>query len=211
MRIFALVLGCALAAGAASNDSFLIRDADVYPVTGPELKGVSLLVLDGKIAGIGAKIAAPKGVRVIEGKGLRVYPGMIDSATELGLAEVPSVRETVDTGELGEFMPQLRAVSAVNPASERFPVVKVNGITTVMTFPAPANSDRRTAERQYIAGQGALINTDGWTWEEMALRPAAAGAVCSVECPSNTPKQCGNFRLKVARDSCAMHASLARS
>jgi imidazolonepropionase-like amidohydrolase len=113
-------------------------------------------------------------VRVIEGKGLRVYPGMIDSATELGLAEVPSVRETVDTGELGEFMPQLRAVSAVNPASERFPVVKVNGITAVMTFPAPASSDRRTAERQYVAGQAALINTDGWTWEEMALRPAAA-------------------------------------
>jgi hypothetical protein len=40
----------------------------------------------------------------------------------------------VDTGELGEFMPQLRALVAVNPESEHFPVVRVNGITSVMTF-----------------------------------------------------------------------------
>ena len=57
---------------------------------------------------------------MIEGKGLRVYPGMIDSGTELGLSEVPAERETVDTGELGEFMPQLRALIAVNPESEHF-------------------------------------------------------------------------------------------
>ncbi len=43
---------------------------------------------------------------------------------------------TVDTGELGEFMPQLKALSAVNPESEHFGVVRANGITSVMTFPA---------------------------------------------------------------------------
>ena len=43
---------------------------------------------------------------------------------------------TVDTGELGEFMPQLRALIAVNPESEHIPVTRVNGITSVMTFPA---------------------------------------------------------------------------
>ena len=63
---------------------------------------------------------------------------MIDSGTELGLSEVSAVRETVDTGELGEFMPQLRALSAVNPESEHFGVVRVNGITSVMTSPPPA-------------------------------------------------------------------------
>lgn len=41
----------------------------VYPVTGPVMKSVSILVEDGKIADIGAKIAAPKGARIIEGKG----------------------------------------------------------------------------------------------------------------------------------------------
>ena len=135
MKLFAILIGCALAAGAAS-ETILIRDADVYPVTGPEMKGVSVLIQDGKIADIGPKITAPKGARVVDAKGLRVYPGMIDSGTELGLSEIPSTRETVDTGELGEFMPQLRALSAVNPESEHFGVVRVNGITSVMTFPA---------------------------------------------------------------------------
>jgi len=99
MKTLGLLLGCVLAAGAASNQTFLIRNADVYPVTGPALKGVSVLVQDGKIADIGAKVTAPKGVPVVEAKGLRVYPGMIDSATELGLLEIESVRETDDTNE----------------------------------------------------------------------------------------------------------------
>ena len=76
------MIACAVAALAAANDSFLIRNVDVYPVTGPEMKGVSVLVQDGKIADIGAKIVAPKGIKIVEGKGLRVYPGMIDSQHE---------------------------------------------------------------------------------------------------------------------------------
>ena len=115
----------------------------MYPVTGAEMKGVSVLMQDGKIADIGAKLVAPKGMRVVEGKGLRVYPGMIDSGTELGLSEISSVRESVDTGELGEFMPQLRALVAVNPESEHFGVVRVNGITSAMTFPVLGRRWRR--------------------------------------------------------------------
>jgi imidazolonepropionase-like amidohydrolase len=179
MKFLAIPIVCAMAAWAASNDTFVIRNADVYPVTGAEMKGVSVLVQDGKIADIGAKIVAPKGMRVVDAKGLRVYPGMIDSATELGLAEIESVRETVDTGELGEFMPQLRALVAVNPGSEHFGVVRVNGITSAMTFPssgARGGGGGRFGggEQQLISGQAALIHTDGWTWEDMAVERTAA-------------------------------------
>src|SRR6266404_7097827 len=175
MRLIGLLLAGAVAAFAAANDTFFIRNADVYPVTAPEMKGVNLLVQDGKIAEIGAKLAAPKGVRVIEGKGLRVYPGMIDSGTELGLSEVSAVRETVDTGEIGEFMPQLRALVAVNPESEHFPVVRANGITSVMTYPASGGrGGRGGGGGQIIAGQAALIHMAGWTWEDMEINRSAA-------------------------------------
>src|SRR5262249_9771363 len=119
------------------------------------------------------------GTKVIDAKGLRVYPGMIDSGTELGLSEVPAVRETVDTGELGEFMPQLRALIAVNPESEHFGVVRVNGITSAMTFPSSGGGGGRFGggERQLIAGQAALIHTDGWTWEEMEISRSAAMSI----------------------------------
>src|SRR5690349_8580406 len=178
MKVTAVMFGCSLAAGAAWSQTVLIRDADVYPVSGKEIKGASVLIQDGKIAEIAPKIVAPKGARVIEGKGLRVYPGMIDSGTELGLSEVSSTRETVDTGELGEFMPQLRALSAVNPESEHFGVVRVNGITSAMTFPSSGGGGGGGrfggGERQFISGQAALIHTDGWTWEDMAIERGAA-------------------------------------
>ncbi len=158
-----------------SAETIVIRNADVYPVTGAAMMGVTVILQDGKIAEIGAKLLPPKGARIIEGKGLRVYPGMIDSGTELGLSEVSSTRETVDTGEIGEFMPQLRALSAVNPESEHFGVVRVNGITSVMTYPASGGGGGRGGGgSQHISGQAALIHTDGWTWEDMAVDRSAA-------------------------------------
>jgi hypothetical protein len=102
---------------------------------------------------------------------------MIDSGTELGLSEISAVRESVDTGELGEFMPQLHAVVAVNPESEHFGVVRVNGITSVMTFPSSGGGGGGRfggGDRQIISGQAALIHTDGWTWEDMTINRSAA-------------------------------------
>jgi imidazolonepropionase-like amidohydrolase len=178
MKIIGLLLACALMA-AAAGETILIRDADVYPVTGKEMKGVSILIQDGKIAEIAAKIVPPKGARIVEAKGMRVYPGMIDSGTELGLSEIPAVRESVDTGELGEFMPQLKALVAVNPDSEHFGVVRVNGITSAMTFPSSGGGGGRFGggERQLISGQAALIHTEGWTWEDMEIKRSAAMSV----------------------------------
>jgi imidazolonepropionase-like amidohydrolase len=158
-------------------ETVLIRNVDVYPVTAAPLKAVSVLIQDGKIAEIGAKVTAAKGVKVLEGKGLRVYPGLIDSNTELGLSEISAERVTVDTGEIGEFMPQLRALVAVNPESEHFPVVRVNGITSAMTFPSAGvggGGGRGGAGNQIISGQAALIHTDGWTWEDMEIKRSAA-------------------------------------
>jgi imidazolonepropionase-like amidohydrolase len=148
---------------------------DVYPVTGAVMQGVSLLVQDGKIADMGAKIVPAKGIKIVEGKGLRVYPGMIDSTTSIGLSEVSSDRATVDTGELGQFMPQLRALVAVNPETENAPVVRVNGITAAMTFPgAGGRGGRGGGASQMIAGQAALIHMAGWTWEDMDISTSAA-------------------------------------
>jgi len=175
-----LLVSLAAWGAAFAAEPIVIRNADVYPVTAPVIKGASVLVQDGKIADISTKLVPPKGARIIDAKGLRVYPGLIDSGTELGLSEVSSTRETVDTGELGEFMPQLRALSAVNPESEHFGVVRVNGITTAMTFPSSGGGGGGGGgrfgggERQFISGQAALIHTDGWTWEDMAIERTAA-------------------------------------
>jgi hypothetical protein len=140
----------------AADDAVLIRNADVYPVTATVMKGVSLLIQDGKIVEIGAKVIAPKGAKIVEAKGMRVYPGMIDSGTTLGLSEIGAERVTVDTGELGEFMPQLKALIAVNPDSATFAVTRVNGIT--------------------ISGWGARRGW-GWPWRRGASIHRRAGGI----------------------------------
>ncbi len=174
--ILALAMSLPLLAGA--DDSFLIRGATVHPVTGPEIKDGSVLVRDGKIIGIGHNLSAPKGVKIIEAKGLHVYPGMIDSSTELGLSEVSAVRETVDTGEIGNFNPQLRSEIAINPSSEHIPVTRANGITTVIVMPMGAGGGgRRGGGGGIITGQAALVHLDGWTWEEMEVQKSAAMAM----------------------------------
>ncbi len=159
-----LTLFCSLSVMAGTDDSFLLRGGTVHPVSGPGIPNGSVLVRDGKIVEVGTKVAAPKGVRVIDVKGLHVYPGMIDSATEIGLSEIGAVRETNDAMEIGDFNPQVRAIVAINPASEHIPVTRANGITSAIAAPTGA----------LVAGQAALIHLDGWTWQEMAVRPAAS-------------------------------------
>jgi len=171
MKSLALTLACAVSLVAGNDDTFLIRGAAIHPVAGSDIDNGYVLVKDGKIAGIGrANFTPPKGMRVIEGKGLHVYPGMIDSGTEIGLAEIGSTRESVDTAELGKFDPQLRAEIAINPASEHIPVTRANGITSVITLPSGSGA----AQRGIISGQAALIHLDGWTWEEMDIKKSAA-------------------------------------
>jgi imidazolonepropionase-like amidohydrolase len=170
----ALLFAGGLFAADAGN-TFFLKNADVYPVTGPLVKGASILVQDGKIVDIGTKLVAPKGVNVIDAHGSRVYPGLIDSATELGLSEISAERVSVDTSEIGEFMPQLRALIAINPESEHLGVVRVNGITSAISFPAPVRGGRGGGgATQYISGQAAMIHLNGWTWEDMEVSRSAA-------------------------------------
>jgi imidazolonepropionase-like amidohydrolase len=136
-----------------------------------------VLVTDGKIASVGAKISAPRATKIVDGKGGHLWPGIVNSATELGLREVTSVRETVDSGELGTFNPQLRALIAVNPESEFIPVTRANGVTAAITMPSAGASgmgSRSAGTPPLIAGQVSMIHLDGWTWEEMEIRRDAA-------------------------------------
>ena len=170
---FVVVLA-ATAAPAGAGGSLLLKNVTVHPVSGPKLDNASVLVEDGRIVEVGTKVAAPKTkVQVIDGKGLHVWPGMINSGSMVGLSEIGSIRESNDTGELGTFDPQLRPIIAVNPGSEYIPVVRANGITMTALLPAlPEGRGSRRANSQLIGGQISLAHLAGWTWEEMEVRRA---------------------------------------
>jgi imidazolonepropionase-like amidohydrolase len=168
---FVVVLA-ATAAPSSGGGSFLLKNVTVHPVSGPKLDNASVLVLDGRISEVGAKVSVPKTkVRVIDGKGLHVWPGMINSGSTVGLSEIGSIRESNDTGELGAFDPQLRPIVAVNPESEHIAVVRANGITMTALLPAtPGGRRSEGANAQMIGGQISLAHLAGWTWEEMEVR-----------------------------------------
>ncbi len=158
----------------AADDSVLIKNVIVHPVTGPEIAGGSVLVVDGKITEIGTRVSGRSGAHVVDGRGMHLYPGLINAATNVGLSEISALRDTVDLDEIGLFNPELRAEVAFNPTSEHVEVVRASGITTVVSLPGSgARSFRNSGPGTVITGQGALMHLAGWTWEEMAVKRSA--------------------------------------
>src|SRR6266581_184047 len=65
---------------------FAIRGAKVVPVSGPAAENATIVISRGLITAVGKDIAIPPEAWVIDGKGLTVYPGLIDSLTDVGLS-----------------------------------------------------------------------------------------------------------------------------
>jgi imidazolonepropionase-like amidohydrolase len=141
-----------------------IRNATLVPVTSPEIANGTIVFSNGVITALGRDVSIPADAAVIDGTGLRVYPGLIDSGTSVGLVEISSVAGTVDTSEVGDFNPNARAATAINPHSELVPVTRVSGITHVLSVP----------QGGIVSGQSALIQLAGWTPGEMVIKSPAA-------------------------------------
>lgn len=157
----------------AQSQPVALVGGTVHTVSGGELAGATVLFDKGKITAIGRSVALPPGAEVIDVTGRHVYPGLFDGYSNLGLTEIGAVRATNDVAEAGRINPNARAEVAVNPESELIPVTRANGVTTALTTP----------EGGIISGTAAIINLDGWTWEEMTL---AAPVALIVNWPSMT-------------------------
>lgn len=82
--------GQACVAATAGDKAVLIRDAMVFDGTGRAPYAASVLVEDGRIAAIGAELAAPKGARVVNAGGQALLPGLFDLHTHWTPNATPS-------------------------------------------------------------------------------------------------------------------------
>lgn len=175
VRVLCFIL--ALAGGAYSQSdgsqqnktgragTFAIVGARVVTVSGGVIENGTVVIQNGKITAVGAGAQVPAGAERIDGTGLSVFPGMIDAATGLGLAEISQgANATMDIAEVGTNNANAKAIAGINPHSSHVNVTRVNGITTVLSSPAGG----------MIAGQSALINLNGSTQGEMAVEGTAA-------------------------------------
>jgi len=180
MRVLILFVGCLLIAGtalgqtapAAATDT-AITHAKIFTLAGAPIEDGTVVIHDGKIAAVGEGVSIPSGAKVIDAKGLQVYPGLFDPVTQMGLSEIGAVRATVDTTETGSFNPDLVAATAVLPSSAHIPVTRAAGITEVLAVPASGGFDSSGATN-LIGGQASAIHLAGWTAGEMLIRKNAA-------------------------------------
>ena len=163
-------------------DTYAITNARIVTVSGPIVERGTVVVRNGLIAAAGANISAPPDARVIDGTGLTVYPGLIDSYTNLALPEAPPAPSP--GGGPAAFMVTTQARPSGGPNSTQpvglQPEVMVEdvirstgnelessrnvGITTALTAP-------RTG---IWMGQSALINLAGDTPQQMIVRSPVA-------------------------------------
>jgi imidazolonepropionase-like amidohydrolase len=137
--------------------TYAITNARIVPVSGAPIDNGTIVFRDGLITQVGAGVAAPAAAVVIDGKGLTVYPGLIDLGSTAGLAmpeapraENPRTTEDQERAKRALLMrPHLRAADHLNPGAQPLARAAAAGITTVLATP-PGDA---------IRGQSALINT----------------------------------------------------
>jgi imidazolonepropionase-like amidohydrolase len=141
----------------AKYGMFALTNATIETITKGTIANGTVIISNGKIISVGAGVSVPQGAVVIDCKGLFVYPGMIDGATNLGLSEISSDPRTTDFNELGDVVPEMKALTAVNPNAVAIPVTRISGVTTTLSSPSGG----------LFPGTAALINLHGYTPEQM--------------------------------------------
>lgn len=132
-----------------------ITNGRVLPVSGPAIERGTVVIRGGRIVSVGAGLDAPPGARVIDAAGKVVTPGFLDSATQLGIVEIPLSADgtadqvTTDPGVGAAFT----VLDAFNPNSTAIPVTRVEGVTRALVLPG--------GTRHVLVGQGAVMDLGG--------------------------------------------------
>ncbi|HEX5889618.1 MAG TPA: amidohydrolase family protein [Pyrinomonadaceae bacterium] len=165
-------------------DTYAITNARIVTVSGATLDRGTVVIRNGLIAAVGANVNAPSDARIIDGNGLTVYPGLIDSYTNLALPEVAPSPSPGGGGGGGGFFaapprpspggpnstqppglqPEVLVEDVIRPGGNEIESSRSIGITTALTSP-------RTG---IWMGQSALINLAGDTPQEMIVRSPVA-------------------------------------
>jgi len=180
----AVLVGSGLVGTALAQDTITaLVGATVHPVDGDPIENGIVLVEGRNIAAIGAGVEIPANAEVVDVAGSHIYPGFVHPLSSLGLTEIGSVAGTVDTTEMGAINAALRVEVAFNHDSALLPVNIAGGILTTHTVPSGG----------LIRGTSAVMNMDGWSWEDMTIKAPAA---MHIDFPAGAVDDSDNDDLK---------------
>jgi imidazolonepropionase-like amidohydrolase len=180
---FVLLLIPIVSAQRSAIDTYAITNTRIVPVSGATIERGTVVIRNGLIAAVGANVTAPPDARVIDGTGLTVYPGLIDSYTNLALPEAAASPSPAGGGGVMFFaappprpaagpnstqppglQPEVMVEEIIRPGGTEIESSRNIGITTALTVP-------RTG---IWMGQSALINLAGDTPQQMIVRSPVA-------------------------------------
>lgn len=165
-------------------DTYAITNARIVTVSGPTIERGTVVIRNGLIVAVGANVNAPPDARIIDGNGLNVYPGLIDSYTNLALPEAAPSPSPGGGGGGGGFLlaqarpspggpnstqppglqPEVMVEDTIRPGGTEIESSRSVGITTALTSPRSG----------IWMGQSALINLAGDTPQQMIVRSPVA-------------------------------------
>jgi imidazolonepropionase-like amidohydrolase len=167
-------------------DTYAITNTRIVTVSGPVIERGTIVIRNGLIVAAAANASAPPDARVIDGTGLTVYPGLIDSYTNLALPEPSPAPVAGGGGGGGGFFllqqqqarppsgpnstqpaglqPEMMVEDVIRPGGNEIESWRSVGITTALTSPRSG----------IWMGQSALINLSGDTPQQMIVRSPVA-------------------------------------
>ena len=162
----------------------------IHTISGEVIENGTILIEDGVITAVGTDITLPDGTYEKDVTGKHVYPGLIDSWSQMGIYEIGAVGMTTDINEQGLINPNVRVERAFHPESRWIGVARSAGVLTSVTTPGGG----------LISGQSAAMMMDGWAWDEMTLK-AGVGLIVNWPNPNNSDQY--TERLQMLRDAFA--------
>ncbi len=141
---------------------FAIRGVKVVPVSGPPIEDATIVVARGVILAVAKDAAIPADAWVIEGKGLTVYPGLLDALTDVGLPPAPAPSASEGGPRRGgesahgpedrpNSTPWRNAADEVSLSDKRIETWREAGFTTVIAAPKTG----------FFPGQAAVLDLAG--------------------------------------------------
>lgn len=146
-------------------ETFALTNAQIVTVSGATIPKGTVVIRDGLIESVGENVKIPADARVIDATGLTIYPGLIDTNTNLGFQARPAQPAQVSQPQSNSnypegVRPEETVVSLLRAGETQFENPRNAGFTTVLTV----------SRDGVFNGHSAIINLAGNTVSEMIVR-----------------------------------------
>jgi imidazolonepropionase-like amidohydrolase len=160
--IFFSAVGSVHADGAAGK--LAIKAKRIVTAAGAAIENGTVLIEGERIQKVGSGIDVPAGFKVLDYGDAVVYPGLINTMTDMGISGVSMVKPMNDSVELGVYTPHVSAYTAFYPWRNLIQNTRDFGTLIVLTVP----------QGGLVSGKAALVTLEGFAPEDMLLRKEAA-------------------------------------